>query len=214
MVPPGLKSRLDNLQKTSSFLKGKRSAAVSRVSSLEGEISDLEIRVFKLEKVTLVMAQLIEKQVKKDLCAIDNLVNYGLKIVFPDRDLQFKSDMVMVGGKMQVDFTTLDTGMEISTDAFGSVSVIESLLLRIICIMKTKTGKLLLLDETFGALDNDYVLQLGSLLKTLAEKTKMDILLVTFNGFLSDADTLLRARLNHKTRELSITDGRTHEAAL
>ena len=205
MLPSSLADRVSSLNRVSLLKRGHRDSAVGRMSSLEKEVEGLEKRVFLLEKVSLVLAQLVDKMVQKDLQGIDSLVNYGLKVVFPDRNLLFKSFMVMVGGKMQIDFTTFDDGKEICDDAFGSVSVIESLLLRIICMMKTKSGKLLLLDETFGALDSEYVQLLGSLLKTLTSKAKMDILLVTFNGFLSDADTLLKARLNKATRELSIT---------
>jgi DNA repair exonuclease SbcCD ATPase subunit len=209
MLPMEMSARVKAVKDSASFMKGRRHAAISKADSLSTEVATLETNVDKYEKATKVIAALVDKMVQKDLQDIDNLVNYGLKIVFPDRDLLFKSSMVMVGNKMQVDFTTYDTGDEVSDDAHGSVSVIESLLLRIICMMKTKTGKMLLLDETFGALDSDYIQALGNLLRTLSEKTKTDILLVTFNGMLSDAHTLLRAKLNHNTKELRIVDGRS-----
>lgn len=199
-----VEERLVQVNKRATFLQGRKSAAEERVADLSLQVEELRVDVGVLEKTTKVLASLEEKMIKKDLKDIDNLVNYGLKVVFPDRDLRFESTMVPLGGKMVVDFSTYDNGKKISPDAFGSVSVIESLILRVISLMKMDSAKMLLLDETFGALDGDYVQQLGLLLKTLADKAKLDILLVSFNGLLSDADTLLRARLDPKTLELHI----------
>lgn len=204
-IPEQLTFKIDTIKKRASFIEGKKDTYLKQVEKLNKEVEDLEANIDKLSKVSLVMGNLVEKMVKEDLKDIDDLVNYGLKIVFPDRQLQFESSMTDVGSKKKVVWSTMDNGDKISEDAFGSVSVIESLLLRIISIIKKTKVRLLLLDETFGALDEDYVQNLGILLRGLSEQMKLDILLVTFNGLVSDANTVLRAKLNSTTKELSIS---------
>ena len=204
-IPEQLTFKIDTIKKRASFIEGKKDTYLKQVEKLSKEVEDLERDIDKLTKVSLVMGNLVEKMVKEDLKDIDALVNYGLKIVFPDRLLQFESSMTDVGSKKKVVWSTMDNGDKISEDAFGSVSVIESLLLRIISMIKKTKVRLLLLDETFGALDEDYVQNLGILLRGLSEQMKLDILLVTFNGLVSDANTVLRAKLNSTTKELSIS---------
>lgn len=204
-IPEQLTFKIDTIKKRASFIEGKKDTYLKQVEKLSKEVEDLERDIDKLTKVSLVMGNLVEKMVKEDLKDIDALVNYGLKIVFPDRLLQFESSMADVGSKKKVVWSTMDNGDKISEDAFGSVSVIESLLLRIISMIKKTKVRLLLLDETFGALDEDYVQNLGILLRGLSEQMKLDILLVTFNGLVSDANTVLRAKLNNTTKELSIS---------
>ena len=199
-----LLGRVDTLFSKASFIEGKRSTVAKNTSDLEVKVLELDKNIFKMEKVQKVLSALVDKMVKKDLGMIDDMVTYGLKTVFPDRDLVFRSEMVPVGDKMQVSFTTIDGGVEVCEDAFGSVSVVESLILRMYCMNKMKTGKLLLLDETFSAIDHEYINRVGHLLNEFAKTMKLDILLVTFNPGVSDA-VVLRAKLNHATKELSLT---------
>lgn len=208
MLPPEISRRLQSLDRNYSYLRGMAESSNSRVLELEKQIATLDIEVVKWDKVGKILSQLVEDMVKKDLKDIDNLVTYGLKVVFPDRNITFQSSMVHHNGKMHVKFTTLDNGKPVAEDAYGSVSVIESLILRIICILKTGVGKMLLLDETFSALDWDYIQRVGILLKELSLKTGIHILFVTFNANSADADHVLRAKLNIKTRELSITESK------
>lgn len=185
------------------LLEGSRKAALSKVQRLENTVKELEVFSVKVDKTLKVLAALVNKKVESDLNKINTLVTNGLRTVFPDRDITFKSYPVEVGGKVQIDFLTEENGKEVSDDAFGSVSVVESLILRMICMNRMKSGKMLLLDETFSALDNDYVTRVGTLLKELAEQMKIDILLVSFNPGASEA-SILRATLNNKTRSLSV----------
>lgn len=202
----GTEERMVALKERAITLKSKRESAKEAVIELEKTIHDLEKNVSDVGKVLKVLGKLADRMVKKDLDVINHLVNYGLKVVFPDRDLQFRASMTEVNSKMQVDFETFDSGKLSSNDTHGSVSVVESLILRIICVAKSGVAKLLLLDETFSAIDGDYVVRVGVLLKELAEKMKMDVLLATFNAAAPSADTILRATLNKKVNELQLSE--------
>lgn len=205
MLDPVLTKRIKEISQRYSFLKGKEELARDNMEKLEAEIEELEKDSNELSKVMKVLGMLVDNMVQKDLAAIDHLVNYGLKVVFPDRDLSFKSKMVEMSGKMKLDFETYDQGKKADNDTHGSVSTVQSLILRIICMAKSGVARLLMLDETFAALDDDYIIRVGILLRELSEKMEMDILLATFNASVADANTVLKAKLNHKTNELSIT---------
>lgn len=205
MIDDSIVKRVKESTKKYSFLKGKEELARSTMENLEAEIEELEKDSNELGKVMKVLGMLVDNMVQKDLAAIDHLVNYGLKVVFPDRDLSFQSKMVEMSGKMKLDFETFDQGKKADNDTHGSVSTVQSLILRIICMAKSGVARLLMLDETFAALDDDYIIRVGILLRELSEKMEMDILLATFNASVADANTVLKAKLNPKNRELSIT---------
>ena len=61
-----------------------------------------------------------------------------------------------------------------------------SLILRILVMRRLKKWPLLLLDETLAAVSDEYVDQTGAFLQQLAEKVKLDILLVTHKAAFLD----------------------------
>lgn len=198
-----LRDRSSEIGRLGTLLEGRKQSAETKVSALQAQVKELDLFAIKIDRVQKAFSALVDKRVKKDLELIDVLVTNGLRTVFPDREITFKSRPVEVGGKMQIDFVTEDNGKEISDDAYGSVSVVESLILRMICMNKMGTGKMLLLDETFSAIDNEYVTRVGVLLSEMAQQMGIDILLVSFNPGASDA-AVLRATLNTKTRTLNV----------
>lgn len=202
MILEALREKQKRIARKASFIEGRRSSLLDKVLDLDKKISGLEKDISKLDKVRIILSKMVDNLVKKDLGQIDSLVTYGLRTVFPDRDIVFKTNMKEVAGKMQVNFTTLDNGRPISEDAYGSVSVVESLILRMICMSKMDIGKMLLLDETFSAVGDKYIDRIGVLLKELADKMGLDILLVSFNPGASEAN-ILRAKLT-KGNELTI----------
>jgi hypothetical protein len=150
----------------------QHSVATERVAALKRE-KDI------LEKTEKVLKHLTDKLVKNDLSKMDSLITYGLKTVFPNRNFQFKSELQERGKKMWIDLQTINDGHITSPQSKSSVHVIESFLLRLLCIIKMKRARLLLLDETFAAVDNDRVENLYQLIIELCRKLGMDVLLVT-----------------------------------
>jgi ABC-type lipoprotein export system ATPase subunit len=67
-----------------------------------------------------------------------------------------------------------------------------------------KRAKIIFLDETFAAVDSDYIEPLSLLIKELCEKLGLSVLLVTHNrGFLEFADHSYRASLKNKEAEIN-----------
>jgi len=152
-----------------------------------------------LQKTEKVLKHLIDRLAKKDLSRMDKLVTYGLNTVFPDKDLRFESALEERGKKIWINLKTIHGENEVDPNSKSSVSVIESFILRLLCIYKLKRAPVLIMDETFGALHVDYIDNVSQLIKELASKLNMDILLVTHNyGFAESADTSYRISQRNK----------------
>jgi len=159
------------------------------------EVSSLNKEKEVLDKVERLFTHLIDKLAKQDLEKMDQLITYGLKTVFPTKDLKFKSCLEERGKKLFVDMKTIFEGGEVDKDSIGGVSFIESLLLRVLCILKLKKANILLMDETFEAIHNDNLENVSNLLSQLSKKFGIDILLVTHNpGINQYADKVFYAK--------------------
>ena len=67
-------------------------------------------------------------------------------------------------------------------DCFGGgPTSVSSFILRVLTLQRLKRFPLLAMDETLGAVSEDYTHNTGTFLKTLAEKLGIDVLLVTHN---------------------------------
>lgn len=182
------------LENRAAKIRGVLDSKLAAAAAHEADVKALADKSLHLEKVQKVLMHLMEKRSRNDLGSLDSLVTYGLKTVFPDQDVSMKSVMVDSGKKIYIDMTTYDGGEPAARDQHGSASVIESFLLRVLCLLKTGGPRLLLLDEMFGAVETDRINNVGRLLESLAKKLKIDMLLVTHNPGVSDA-TMFRATL-------------------
>jgi len=165
------------------FLDGMHESKKTLQASSSVKVAALKKERDILEKTEKVLKHLTDKLVKNDLSKMDSLITYGLKTVYPNRNFEFKSELQERGKKMWVDLQTINDGNVTSPQSKSSVHVIESFLLRLLCIIKMKRARFLLLDETFAAVDNDRVENLYQLIIELCRKLNMTILLVThFQG--------------------------------
>ncbi len=167
------------------FLKGVYESKKANKTSIQSIVDSLKDEKDVLTKTEKVLKYLIDKLVKQDLSNMDNLITYGLKTVFPYKDIKFQSDIEERGKKILINLNTVDSGNTLDPDSKSSVHVIESFLLRLMCIIKLKRAKLLLLDETFSAVHVDNIEALGELINSLTKKLGIDILLVTHDNEIS-----------------------------
>jgi ABC-type uncharacterized transport system ATPase subunit len=166
------------------FLDGVHEDKKARRNSTVTEIAKLKKEKDILDKTEKVLKHLTDKLVRNDLTKMDNLVTYGLRTVYSNRNFQFRSEVQERGRKMWIELQTINDGNLTDPQAKSSVHVVESFLLRILCLIKTKRARLLLLDETFAAVDSEYIENLYQLVSELCKKLSMDVLLVThFPGF-------------------------------
>lgn len=168
-----IQSRVDKLDGFFQALK-------SQESTLAQEISDHKSQVNTLTKASAVIKHLLDVMVKTEIDKMAGLVTFGLKAIFDDQDLSFKPIITKKNDKVAIELKTVNNGLEMEFGSYGgSVAVIESFILRIICMLKMKLARVILLDETFASVGYEYIQNTSKLMGELATKLGLDILLVT-----------------------------------
>ncbi len=183
----GIRSKVDRAS-------ALRDAAEQRLTETRSEVKRLENQGALLDLVSELFRRLIDQEVTTGVKAVEKLQSEGLQSVFTDQDLTAEAEVNVVRGKVSVDLTTVHKradGSVIkgpSTDGFGgSVTTVQSVLLRIIVIIRRGLRPLLLLDEALPAFDADYIVNVGRFLKVLCSRLGIDILLVTHNQALVES---------------------------
>lgn len=157
-----------------------------RVAFLEGEVS-------LLERVADLFRLLIDQEVVDNAKTAEELLSEGLQAVFDDLDLSVRAEVDISRGKVSVDLLTVEkvdgiVTEGVATDAYGgSVATVESVLLRIVVLTRRGLRPLLLLDESLGAVAEQYVPRVGQFLARLSERLGLDILAVSHNPVLSES---------------------------
>ena len=168
-----LQSRLDRID-------GFYRALKTQESSLQQQVTSLKEEVDILTKTGLVLKQLLDTLVKDEINKMSGLVTYGLKTIFDDQNLSFHPVISKKNDKVNIELKTANNGVEGEYGSFGgSVAVIESFLLRLICMLKLNLARFILLDETFASVGATYIPNTSKLISELSKKLGLDVLLVT-----------------------------------
>ena len=185
-----------NLQRQTDRIEGFYNALKNQEQELKDTVKNLEKEADILTKSSAVLKHLLDVMVKDEINKMSGLITYGLKTVFDDQNLTFVPDITKKNDKIFIELKTQNNGIEADYKSFGgSVAVIESFLIRIICLLKKKYAHFLLLDETFAAVGEEYIPNTCKLIKELSNKLGLDILLVTHQKeFQHNADHVYRVR--------------------
>lgn len=190
------------LRASLSRVQGRRDACARRLVDAEKEVLRLVIEEDVLDRVCNLFRILIDREVVDNAQTAERLLSEGLRTIFDDLNLSVRTEVDVQRGKVSVDLYTVQTQPNgvtteaASTDAFGgSVSVVQSILLRIVVVMRRGLRPLLLLDESLAAVAEQYVPRVGLFLSELATRMGLDILVVTHNTTLVEtADKAYRIR--------------------
>lgn len=182
-----LRSRVDQV-------RGRRDALKTSLQAVETEIGKLEDEEEILLMVSSLFRNLIDLEVTEGVKAVEVLQTEGLQAVFDDQDLSVKAAIEESRGKISVELTTIqkkpngDIIEGVARDDFGgSVLTVQSVLLRVIIMLRRGLRPLLLLDESLPAFDAQYITNMGNFLSELCKRLGIDILMVTHNPALFDA---------------------------
>lgn len=174
-------------------LKTLKETCENRIDDLENEIAFLELDKDKKTEAGIILDTLAQDEVERGVSAYILLLEEGLKAIFPEQEVGLTANISRVRGKVAVNLKTTfkgQDGLEIvgdGMDAFGgAVTTIQSLLLRISLILKRNLRPLLILDETFPAVDESRVEILVGFLKVLCKRLDMDILCITHDPTIAD----------------------------
>lgn len=183
-----------NLRARLERAKGLRDGVRDRLATNQKDIARLDLEGRLLDAVGTLLRQLIDREVTVGVQAVEQLQSEGLQTVFTDQDLKVKAQVEVQRGKVSVDLLTvqkLPGGGEVeglSNDSFGgAVSTVQSVLLRLIIILRRGLRPVLIMDETLPAFDANYVINMGRFLSALCKRLGVDILLVAHNPALVEA---------------------------
>ncbi len=196
-------------RRTLDALQGEARATLLRGREIQSEIGDLTETVEELDRVTLLLNSLGEDRQLKAQQTIEDLVTRGLQTIF-DESLSFHITQTVKGKSASVEFTvrtTLD-GKIIETPVMeargGGLAATIGFLLRLVVMLLSKgtaTENILILDETFAHVSDEYLGPLGEFLREVVDKTGVQIVMVTHQPeFTEYAD---------KVYHFSTVDGKT-----
>lgn len=184
-----LQSRVDKIDGFYTALKTNK-------ASLESQIAGLKDEIELLSKTSAVLKHLLDVMVKDEISRMAGLVTYGLKAIFDDQNLSFVPVITKKNDKVNIEFKTENNGVRGDFGSFGgSVAVIESFLLRVLCMLKLKLARFMVLDETFASVGEEYIPNTSKLVNELSKKTGLDVLLVTHQKeFQNSAQRIYRVK--------------------
>lgn len=189
---------------------GQFSALRDRHTEVVSEIKYFNEDIMELERVALLLTSLGEDRQTKAQDSIEALVTRGLQAIF-DETLSFHITQAVKGKTSVVDFivrTSLPDGRVVDTPVLesrgGGLAATVGFLLRLVVMLLAKDDSLdnvLVLDETFAHVSDEYLPGLGDFLRQVVDKTGIQIIMVTHQPEFTDvADQVYR---------FSYADGRT-----
>lgn len=186
-------SRLSVLRQRAARLGAARDQTVRQLRESREEVRALDHRVEVLTKVGELYRLLLDRLVLDQVKVIEGLVSEGLTTIFPDQRLAFEAEVGEKRGRLSIDFFFRqgeEGGIVIRDEplqAFGGGPCsLASLTLRLLTLLRLGRFPLLLLDETLGAVSDEYLDATGRFLQHLAKSTGVMILLVTHKQALLD----------------------------
>lgn len=195
---------LSDLRRKTDQIDGFYQALKKQKKEMDTTIINLKKEIDILTKVSAVFKHLLDVMVKTEIDKMSALITYGLKTIFDDQDITFSPVITKKNNKIYIELNTVIDGVEVDYESFGgSVATIESFLLRILCIIKNKQARLLLLDETFSAVGDLYIPNASRLVSELSKKLGLDVLLVTHQKeFRHGADHVYKVKKGSKGLEM------------
>lgn len=177
-------------------LQGLYSAQVQTIDNLKTQIATLEDEQKLLTLSSTVLSTLVKTVSVESLESIERLVSYGLRSTISDQNLRFGLEVSQKRGATYIDpYLVAGEVKGPILDAFGGgPASIIGFLLRLLVCRRLKLAPLMLLDEPFSFLSVDYVENASMLLRELAEKLGVTMILVTHQpGFLRHAHKAYQA---------------------
>jgi DNA repair exonuclease SbcCD ATPase subunit len=206
----GLKEKIRRAQAYRSIIK-------AQASKLEAEEAEARRKADIYQRCSEICKKWLEDSLEKNVTSMADLATMGLHHVIKDQDLKFKIVQEAKYNRMAMKFVLEETdangtveGDPLNSYGGGAAAVI-SLVLRLAVMSRMKMGNLLLLDESMSWIANAYVPNAASFMRHLAERTGVNILMVTHNPeFVANAHT---AYEGHKDGSLKLKKVRTSELA-
>ena len=192
-----LEDKYELLRKRAESVRTKRQLLEENRQNYKDELKQLRHDKKVLKRVEELYKYLLDRYVNQYAESISGIVTEGLSSIFHDQDLEFGIEVSQKHGKVWVEFLTTKGAKTASAlDSFGGgIVAVESLLLRILILLKTGLARYLILDESLASLSSEYVENCGNFVRKMCSELDVDLLLVTHNqDFVEYADTAYKAK--------------------
>lgn len=193
LSPPDFSS-LEKLESNLQRVEALRDSTLRRTQDAETRVLVLDGEIITLKHVGDLFRLLIDREVVDNASTAEKLLTEGLQAVFDDLDLSVRAEVEVQRGKVSVDLITIENQADgtvtegVCTESNGgSVSTVQSVLLRIVVLTRRGLRPLLLLDESLAAVAEQYVPRVGQFLSMLSDKLGVDILAVSHNPVIVEA---------------------------
>jgi chromosome segregation ATPase len=216
-VVEGLGGRVRALETRVIRLTALRNRVVSDIESKQHEVSELSQRIEKLAKVLELYRHLLDSLVLQQVKSVEDVVTEALREVFYDQNLSLESELSLKYGKVAVDFFFrqgerghLQSHRGKPLENFGGgPSSVTSLALRVLTVLKLKRWPFVAMDESLGAVSDEYLEQASRFTQKVAKELGVDLLLVTHKPVL-----LEHADRSYRCTDVAEDDGVTHHLSL
>lgn len=198
-------SRLVSIRRRLDHKEGEANALRAEQQRLLSEKEDLAKAALLYSKCSIVLNSLAETRQARVQQQIEVLVTEGLRSVF-DEELSFHLISSVKANKQVVDMvirSKLVGGQILETDILsargGGISAVVGFLLRLIILLLTNKDKdkLLVLDETFSNLSEEYRPKVAEFIRQVVDKTNTQVILVShFHDLTEPADKVYDFRLS------------------
>lgn len=185
-----LKNKIDELNRTHQNLKTLKIRLKKDIKETEEKIQNLKKEEQTLNLTSQLFQNLIDREISNPIEVLRSIQEEALGTIYYDQDIGVEVESKLERGKVSINLITVqkkdgETIKGDSTKSFGgSILTIQSLLMRIIVILKRDLLNLILLDESLSALDDGYANNVGTFLHKVCEELKFDILVVTHSDSL------------------------------
>jgi DNA repair exonuclease SbcCD ATPase subunit len=190
-VDQSTKSRLALLKRNIQKAQISQELCKSSIDSKTGELEYARFHADLYAKCTEIFKSWLEHSIEQNVNSIAQLATEGLSHIISDQNLEFKIRQEHKNNRLWMRFAIDSDGVEGDPlHSFGGgAAMICSLVLRIAMMKRLGMCDLLLLDETMVAVSNAYVPSTAEFMRSLSEKTGINILMVTHNPeFLENAN--------------------------
>lgn len=177
---------ISRVQSMANQAIGYRASITSNLKSTRDELKELNSESEILGLTAALLRRLIDEEIVEAKNIVQSLFTEGLKRVFSNQSLSVRAEVTELRGKVCLNLITVEKHGDgrisegLSADSNGgSVTTVQSVLMRIVTIIQRGMRPMLLLDESLPAFDPDYIRDMMEFLKTLCERLGFDIVLVT-----------------------------------
>jgi DNA repair ATPase RecN len=186
-----LEQRLRKVAESVAGLEAQREDRLNRLNALQTEMGTLNREIDLNAQAEQVLQHVSSKVLGQSVATIDKLVSVGLKLVFDDLNLEFKTEVDRSRGKTSIKFKLLENGHEapILSSYGGGPLVLCGVLLRVVTIIILGLDRTLLLDESLSHVSAEYHVTASHFLNKICQELDFTIVMVTHQPLFAEHAT-------------------------